>query len=554
MNTLKSSIRSRAILVFAVGIGAIVFAITQISYWIVEANTPAKHAPVGLVGLAMDVYSYYSFIWQAKCGHWLFNNAMTSEPCDRIFFNLQWLLLGKCMAWFGWTPQFAFIIWRFTGAMALILAFAVLAIQVLPRTSQRIVALIMCAFGGGFGWFISILGDMDLVDTSDTFGLKNPAMDLITPVHPFGQILKNPHYSLPHGTFLLFVCAFIQGERTRKTRWYFIAAAVAIVQGLMRPYDVITICALIPIYSVVEAMRNRSLAVNINMKRALPLLACLPLLAYFYYIFSVHEIFKWWAIQGKQLPTPATWHTLSLGLAGFLFLYRLLLYKKLPLTEPALRFLIALAATLLGLYHANHISDAFSFSPQIAIPLMAPMILVGLSALPYIRERHFSNRPGIWTAMLCAFLAINSLSSPLYVLWSARIGQDTPRNYARQTDLEAMGWLKNNAHESDVILSNDVMGGRIAFNFGGRVALGHWALTPHVKPLKRKFARFAAGELSPRKARRFIEEISPRYIYVANMPRAKRPSYFRRTRDLQRVYFNDDVAIYEMRPRMARAY
>lgn len=531
---------------FAVVIGAIVFAITQISYWIVEANTPAKLAPVGLVSLAMDIYSYYSFMWQAADGHWLFNNAMTSEPCDRVFFNLQWLLLGKCMAWFGWTPKLTFTLWRFAGAMSLVVAFAILAIQVLPRTSQRVVALLMCAFGGGFGWFIAILGDMGVVDTSDTLGLKNPAMDLITAVHPFGQILKNPHYSLPHGTFLLFVCAFIQGERTHKTRWYVMAAILAIIQGLIRPYDVITICALIPVYIGVEALRNRSLAAEATMNRALPLLASLPLLAYYYYIFSVHEVFKWWAIQGKQLPTPATWHALSLGLAGLLFLYRLLLFKRHPFSQPTDRFLVALAATLLGLYHANHLSDAFSFSPQIAIPLLAPLILVGLSALPYIRERHFSNRPKLWFAAVCAFIVINSLSSPLYVVWSARIGQDTPRNYARQTDLDAMDWLKVNARKSDVILSNDVIGGRIAFNHGGHVALGHWALTPHVKTLKKRFAKFAAGEFSPRKARRFILDIRPRYIYVANTPRAKRPIYFRRNRDLHRVYFNEDVAIYEL--------
>ena len=217
------------------------------------------------------------------------------------------------------------------------------------------------------------------------------------------------------------------------------------------------------------------------------------------------------------------------------------------------RLLVTLAATLLALYHGNHISDAFSFSPQIAIPLMAPLILVGVGVLPYIRERRFRDRPKIWLAVLCVFIAINSLSSPLYVIWSARIGQDTPRNYVRQTDLDAMNWLKKNARESDVILSNDVMGGRIAFYLGGRVALGHWALTPHVKSLKKKFGRFASGELSFRKAKKFIDDIGPRYIYVEETPRAKRPVYFRRNRDLRRVYINEDVAIYELTPRLAIA-
>lgn len=553
MSISNTAIRRWALVAFAAAIGLAVFSITQISYWLVEANTPDKHVPVGLVSLAMDIFSYYSFIWQAAEGHWVFTNAMTSEPCDRVFCNLQWLALGKCMAWFGWSPLFTFTLWRLAGAILLVMGFAVLAAQILPRTSQRVMALLMCGFGGGFGWFIAMLGSAGFVDISDTLGLKNPAMDLITAVHPFGQILKNPHYSLPHGTFLLFAAAFIQGERTQKTRWYLAAAALTVVQGLIRPYDVITICALVPAYIGAEAIRNRSMVASETARRALPLLACLPLLAYFYYIFAIHSVFKWWAIQGKQLPTPATWHTLGLGLAGLLFVYRLSQYKRLPLTDCAVRFLVVLAVTILALYHGNHLSTALSFSPQIGMPVMGPLILVGLGALPYIQERWFKDRPRAWAPALCAFIAINSLSSPAFVLWSARIGEDTPRNYARQTDLDAMGWLKKHARETDVVLSNDVVGGRISYNTGARVALGHWALTPHVKSLKKRFGRFVSGDLSNRKARQFIAEIAPRYIYVPRIARSKRPPYLRRNPDLQIVYSNDDVAIYELRSRLALA-
>lgn len=549
-----TAIRPWLLMTFAALIGAIVFGITQISYWLVEANAPAEHVPIGLASLAMDIFSYYSFIWQAADGHWFFTNAMTSEPCDRVFFNLQWLVLGRCMAWFGWSSLFAFTLWRFVGAIALFMGFALLVLQVLPRTSQRIVALLMCAFGGGFGWFIAMLGDLGVVDTSDTFGLKNPAMDLITPIHPFGQILKNPHYSLPHGTFLFFVAAYIQGERTRKTRWYILAAAVAFIHGLIRPYDVITICAVVPAYIFVDVVRNRSLGASALLTRAMPLFACLPLLAYFYYIFSIHPVFKWWAIQGKQLPTPATWHTLGLGLAALLFLYRLIQYKKFSSTDPGIRFLAVLALTILALYHANHLSDAFAFSPQIGIPIMAPLILVGLGALPYIQDRWFRNKRVLWTSVLCMFVAVNSLSSPFFVVWTARIGQDTPRNYTCRTDVEAMEWLKEHARDTDLILSNDVMGGRLSFTVGARVALGHWALTPHVQSLKKRFSRLASGELPNRKAKNFIAEIAPRYLYISSTARYKRSRAFWRNAGLQLVYTNEDVAIYERRPMLAFAH
>jgi len=540
--------RARWTVLFAAVTGVAVFAVTQISYWLVAIDAPSKHVPVGLASLAMDIYSYYSFIWQAAGGHWVFNNSMTSLACDRVFFNLQWLILGKCMGWFGWSPLLTFQIWRFAGSLVLVLAFTILAMQVLPRTSQRIVAVLLFAFGGGFGWFIAIVGSLGYADTSDTLGLSNPAMDLITPIHPFGQILKNPHYSLPHGTLLLFVAAYIHAERKRNIRWYVFAAFIAFIHGLMRPYDVITLCVLIPAHIGIESLRNGSLEPRVNLKRALPLFASLPLLGYYYYIFSIHTVFEWWAVQGVQLPTSFVWHTLGLGLAGVLFLYRLAHYRKLPFSDSAERFLVVLAAVVLLLYHANHLSDFFSFSPQIGIPVMGPIILVGLGALPLIQDKWFKRRPNAWASALSVFIVINALSSPLYIQWTASIGQRTPRNYVRETDMQAINWLQENARETDVILSNDVIGGRIAFYVNARVALGHWALTPEIPSLKKQFARFAAGELSSRKAERFIAEINPRFIYFANSAQSAQARYVRRNSEMTLVFSNDDVAIYELNP------
>jgi hypothetical protein len=159
----------------------------------------------------------------------------------------------------------------------------------------------------------------------------------------------------------------------------------------------------------------------------------------------------------------------------------------------------------------------------------------------------------MWATALCAFIAINSLSSPIFALWSARVGQETPRNYVRQTDLDAMNWLKENVGESDVVLSSEIVGSQISFNTGARVALGHWALTPHVRVLRKRFRQFASGELSPQKTSEFIADIAPRFICVDNQPRSKRPRYFKRNPDLQLVYSNEDVEIYELRPTLAIA-
>jgi len=540
--------RRRPVLIvfIALCLGVAVFAITEIAYNIVAERALPGYEAVGAVSLAMDINSYYSFIHQAAEGHFFFRNNMTHEPCDAAFINVQWWAVGKGMAWFDWTPRRAFVVWRFIGSLALMLGFAFLALVTLPRTYQQLVALVMCAFGGGFGWVLALLGSFHLVDTTNTFGLRNPAMDLITAIHPFGQIMKNPHYSLPHGTFLALLAFFIVGERTGRTRWYVASAGVAIIQGLFRPYDTITICAMVPAFIAVEYAITRKFQLRQIVLRALPMLVSVPLLIYYFYIFSLHPVFRFWAEQGKQPPASFFWHTSGLGLAGVFFIYRIARRKRYPFTASWERMLVVLTATILLLYHGNHLTRVLSFSPQIGIPLIPPMIIIALGMLPPLAERWRNSRIPTHVGAVAGFLIVNALSTPLFLTWNANIGSVEARNYIRTTDLDAIAWLAKNTGPDDIVLSSEFMGSRIAYYTPVRVAMGHWALTPNVRQLRKKFERFKEGELPRDKAAEFIEEIRPRYIYVSNPDYAAKPSYFRRTTGAERVFENKDVAIYEV--------
>lgn len=529
-----------------------VFAVTEISYAIVAAKTPAGYEFLGVVSLGMDINSYYSFIHQAAQGHWLFRNNMTHLDCDRAFLNLQWLVVGKCMGWFAWTPQFTFKMWRFAGAMVLMLGFASLVVVVLPKMWQRVTALMMFAFGGGFGWVLAILGTIGIIDTRDSFGLRNPAIDLITAIHPFAQVLKNPHYSLPHGVFLLFVTLYIRGEQTRRAGWYIAAAVVANIEGLMRPYDLITICAVLPAFVALELWRTWNMPQRVAVLRLLPAMMSLPQFVYYYYIFSIHPVFRYWASQGHQPPTSIFWYTLGLGLAGLLFIWRLLRARHEPFATPTERFFIVMAIVIFALFHGNHLkflgTRLFSFSPQVGIPILTPIILIGIGMLPVAAERLRLVQPKQKLVALAAFLIVNTFGSALYVTWNANLGSIISRNFLRTADAEAMAWLRDHVTPDDVVLSSEAFGSRISFLMPARVALGHWALTPDVKALDKRFTRFVEGDMPRGKAEEFIEEIRPRYIYIRNARDAEDPAYFRKVARATQVFVKDDVAIYEIAP------
>ncbi len=391
-------------------LGVVVFGITEVSYAIVAAKTPPGYESLGIVSLGMDINSYYSFIHQAAEGHWLFRNNMTHMDCDRAFFNLQWLIVGKAMSWFAWTPQVTFKAWRFSGAIVLTLGFASLAVVALPKTWQRVTAMLMFTFGGGFGWLLAMLGTFGIVDTRDSFGLRNPAIDLITAIHPFAQVLKNPHYSLPHGIFLLFVTLYVRGEQTKRARWYIAAAIMANIQGLMRPYDLITICAVLPAFVAMELLRTWNMPPRVAFMRLLPAVLSLPQFGYYYYIFSLHPVFKYWASQGAQPPTSIFWYTLGLGLAGLLFIWRLVRSRHEPFATPTERFFVVMAIVIFALFHGNHLkflgTKLFSFSPQVGITILTPIILIGTGMLPVAAEKLCLIQPKQKLVALAAFLIV----------------------------------------------------------------------------------------------------------------------------------------------------
>jgi hypothetical protein len=507
-----------AIVLLGAGLGVLVFIVTAIPYREAERRAPQGGEFMGQIALAMDINSYYSFIRQAADGRLLFRNNMTHIEHDPVFFNLEWLVLGRCMRGFGWTERQVFDCWRAAGAVTLLAAFALLSVVCLQNSYHRVIALFLCAFGGGFGWMLAVAARFGWVDLSGSYGPKNPAMELIIAIHPFAQIAKNPHYSLPHGTLLLLVVFLVVAETTRSRagRWYIACAAMTLIQGLIRPYDLITIYAWLPVYMVFDAIWTRKIEIGRTALRLMPLVAALPLFAYYVYIYKLHPVFKYWAVQGDQPPMPIHWHMLSLGLAGALLLYRLIRFRRYPFDAVADRVLLAFAVVILGLYYANRFTRDLSFSPQIGIPLLSPMILLGVATLPSSDNIVTNKRKALIWAFAVVFVATNALTTPMVVQRATELAVVRPRHYLRPGDLAAIAWLKLHAKPDDVLLANEISGNQIAQRVSIRVALGHWALTPNAKSLERETKRLLRGSMPPGRAVEFLDRVNASFIYVPN--------------------------------------
>src|SRR5688572_7664927 len=129
-------------------LGVAVYALASIPYLVAYLRTPPGMVFGGTLIWQSDQNAYFSFIRQSADGHFLFLNRMTSLEHRPAFFNLEWLIVGRLMSWFGET--WAYHLWRATGAVAVTGGFLALARLVLDGPALRRIAIVLGLLGGSF--------------------------------------------------------------------------------------------------------------------------------------------------------------------------------------------------------------------------------------------------------------------------------------------------------------------------------------------------------------------------------------------------------------------
>jgi hypothetical protein len=506
-------------------VAALVFAIGEIPYLAARAASPPEHRFGGVLQWVDDLNMYFSFIRQAADGRFLFANRLTHLPHDPAFFNPEFLAVGLLMRFTGASDTTAFAIWRAAGILALVLGFTALLWATRTPHAQRSLALLLFLLGGGLGWLALVLG------------LEGPRLDLDSGFQPFAQMLLNPHFSLPHGLVLLFLASWCRGEQEGRTAWYAAASLVALLEGLIRPYDLLTLWIALPAAVLMTPDARRT--PRSTLPRALPLLATLPALAYFVLLFRTHPAFRHWASQAGAPPPSFAAHAASLGLMGLVGLWRLARWRSHPLgahERPLLAWLVAVFAVV----HSTRLVPWLPFSPQAGTSGMAPVVLLALPALPSLPWSSL----GAARWALAGLLAANCLSSAVILQARTKVAS-THFNYyhLRTAELDAFAWLARNARASDVILANYKDGNRLGRFVSSRVVLGHYSVTPASASIQAGVEAFLAGALDDDGARRMLADWNVRWVYYS--PRAYPSPVLHRVPWCARRYRERGIAIYE---------
>jgi len=394
----------------------------------------------GLMERSYDSNNYLAYIHQAASGKWLFRNPMTPEPHRAVFFNLEWLAIGKVASVLHLSLTTANSLARLFCLVLMCWGVYWLASFLFSDVLMRRIALIATMAGGGFGWIVAVHLLHVRLDSSNF-------LDLMIPFFPFYWALKVPHFLVSQSFVVLSMGFFLCAEGSKSRSHYVAAGLCSIVAGACRPYDMLFLMAAMTLFIAGSYLSNGEPRATTVITRTVPVWICIPLLGYYVWIFKIHPVFRYWSLPGAA--PPSAWlFCVTYGMAFLLLPFAVWGLIRHGLGKAGLFLVISLitAIVLCEMHRLFHFS--FQFGTNIPVPLIL-IVLLGLKTT-ILRW----NDVGKWgTASIVGLLLVNSFTS------IALAGQDVVliRRGEYRADIQmlnAYSWLNDHTQANDVILAD----------------------------------------------------------------------------------------------------
>jgi hypothetical protein len=478
----------------------------------------------------MDANNYLAYARQAASGAWLFHNPMTGEPHGDVFFNLEWLAIGKIALFFHLPLGIATNVLRLAFIPVLIFGVYWLLSFAIENTLLRRIALVAVMTGGGFGWLVLLRVPQILHLPINSWYF----FDLRGGLFPFFWTSKISHFLIAESFVLLGLCFFLRGEQNLRVSSYAVAGLFYLLTGACRPYDMLYLCGATGLYACVTFWKSPA-RITMFFFRIIPVLLCAPLFGYYLWIFKVHPVFRWWSLPGRLAPAP--WAlACSYGLSFFLFCFAARRLRSSRLRPVGTLMVCSLATSVVIVYSHGLISYPMQYATDIIIPLS----MLGFTGL----EKKFVGwSPGSRRTRLAvvAILAVNSLTSLGLTAQAARFA--LKGNYRiDQGLLDAYSWIDHHSQSNDLVLADLENSNRMPRYIHNRMFCGYYNT---VKFDEKKMAvdRFLAPDTPNPFREQLLRQHAIRYVLL-NKDEARLLTGIGNTPFLNEVFANGSAVVY----------
>ena len=129
--------------------------------------------------------------------------------------------------------------------------------------------------------------------------------------------------------------------------------------------------------------------------------------------------------------------------------------------------------------HVGRVIPALGFSPQISIPLFAPLVLFAFS-LRLLWRRFYR---GLVISLVAALVVVGNLGSVAYASLPFISAADIRSYYASVDEAAALDWLNGNVGQGKVVVALPPVSGRVCKYTSASSLVGHHSVTPEYNSL-----------------------------------------------------------------------
>lgn len=469
---------------------------------------------------AADKLVYKSLIQQGREGYVLMRNQHTIEPQKGLLLSPHWYVIGQTARLFGISNNASYQLYRVLLTVVFLWMLYAVLLKLFINERDRLFAAFFVLFSGGLGWFFVSLNQQVITATGQMKFLFLPVDIYVTEGNTLLNFSQAPLFILTQlmlvGIFYFFI---VQRNVRSDLSYYFLAAAVAVL-GIIHPYDLPILFAVLGSWSVWRLYTSRDWRV---MRRlAIVLTAGLVAGLYNFYIVIVDPVLLEWLKQNLVYSPPIRNYLWGYGLLIPLWLVGAAQIFKQRKADPwwAMLFIWSTVVWIL-LYLPFDVSRRFINGWHIAMALVA---FFGFRYLYQLIQRRWLR---IAYTVAVSVTLVSSISFYLFVsLFFSSSAYTIGYYYVTSDEERVIAYLQQESGFSDTLLTSDP---KTAFTLTSEVNRlvfrGHDHQTPrsHLKQQQLDwFFSEPAGERAIDRRQKFVFD-NQFAIIVVNNTRLDRP-------------------------------
>lgn len=525
---------------FTAAVAILVLLLTSVPATYALLSTPPDRYYTGVVYNIPDHNQY--FAWMRDLAHAnLAPNRLTAEPNEPALFHLLWWSTGRVAATLNISVGTAFGTLRVVAAAAMLAVAYAFFRLVIADQSQRRLAFIVFALGGGLGvLWVAVKYLRDMPDAPFPFDIYT------SEPNSFFLALAFPHFAVALTLMIAMIGLTLLSYQRQQLRYAVGAGILGALVGLQHAYDLLTIAAVLVLFGLLVWWRDRRFPAFLLKAGIIIALFTVPPGAYLSYLVLTDAT---WGGKLEQFDNAGAWTPglihlpilLGAPLLLALFAFRPRMLRSTDNGELLIAgwFLVHFALVYLPVSFQIHLLLGW----QVPIAVLASTTLIRVA-------RHCATKGigRLGAFAVAAFLGLCVVTNLYLVLWRVvDLGRHEAPYYLTSNEVAALRWLEQHTSREDVVLGRLEINQHVPVWTDARAFLAHWAGTLRYYDKLDAVDSVLSLDTAPHTRALLLDSASVTYVIVREVDTPREQFTAAASGELTPVFHQGEITVYRRR-------